>query len=392
MSKAQMNLSNTLAHLGRDRAGNGRLVNLPLMQGSTMLFDTLAEFEAARNDRYAPNTLYYGRYGNTASFELENMVAQLEEGDHCVSVSSGLTAITVALMAVSKADSHVLVADNVYGPTRLFCDTVLTRFGVEITYFDPMMGADLDSLIQPSTVAIMFEAPGTGTFEIPDIPAIAKVARQHGVVSILDGTWATPVFCQPLKLGVDVVVHSGSKYISGHSDVMIGFIVCHQAHYEPIRKMALAIGDRAGSQDVFLSLRGLRTLQIRMKHHETAALSIANWLSEQHQVLKVLHPAFQECPGHEFWKRDFSGASGLFSVLFQPCCTEQLNRFIDSLKIYSLGVSWGGYESLALPVDPTGVRTACPWQEPGQLVRFSIGNEEIDDLIADLAQALPHLD
>lgn len=392
MSRKKLNLANALSHLGRPTSGSGRPVNLPLMQGSTLLFDTLADFENARDSRYRPDVLYYGRYGNPASFQLENMLADLEGADHCISVSSGLTAVTLALMAATKANGHVLVADNVYGPTRLFCDTVLVGFGVQVTYFDPMLGARLAAMLQPDTSAVMFEAPGTGTFEVPDIPAIAKVARDHGAVSILDGTWATPVFCRPIKLGVDIVAHSGSKYIGGHSDTMIGFIVCNAEHYLRMRKTVLAFGDRAGAQDVFLSLRGLRTLEIRMKHHEAAAMKIATWLSRQPQVKKILHPAFPDCPGHEFWSRDFEGSSGIFSVLFKSGDNNRLNRFIDGLKMFGLGVSWGGFESLALPVDPAALRTATPWTETGQLVRLSIGNEDPGDLIADLRQSMRHWD
>lgn len=392
MRRKKTSLANALSHLGRQTSGNGRPVNLPLMQGSTLLFDTLADFENARDSRYRPDVLYYGRYGNPASFQLENMMAEIEGADHCISVSSGLTAVTMALMAATKANAHVLVADNVYAPTRLFCDTVLAGFGVQVTYFDPMSGARLAAMLQPNTAAVMFEAPGTGTFEVPDIPAIAKVAREHGAVSILDGTWATPVFCRPIKLGVDIVAHSGSKYIGGHADTLIGFIVCNAAHYLKMRKMALAFGDIAGAHDIFLSLRGLRTLEIRMRHFEAAALKIATWLSGQPQVKKVLHPAFPDCPGHEFWSRDFRGSSGIFSVLFDCADKNKLRRFIDNLKMFGLGVSWGGFESLALPMDPAPVRTATPWAERGQLVRFNIGLEDTDDLISDLAQALKQFD
>jgi len=392
MPRKKPKLANALSHLGRQTSGSGRAVNLPLMQGSTMLFDSLTEFEAARDNRYQPDVLYYGRYGNQASFQLENMLAELEGAAHCISVSSGLTAVTMALLAAAQSGAHVLVADNVYAPTRLFCDTVLVRCGVAVTYFDPMLGARLESMMRPNTAAVMFEAPGTATFEVPDIPAIAQVARAAGAVSILDGTWATPVFCRPIELGVDIVAHSGSKYIGGHSDTMIGFIVCNAAHYLSMRKMVLAFGDRAGAHDIFLSLRGLRTLEVRMRHFEAAALKVAAWLAEQPQVKKVLHPAFPDCPGHEFWSRDFHGSSGIFSVLFESADQSKLRKFIDGLDMFGLGVSWGGFESLALPFDPTAARTATPWRETGQLVRFNIGLEDPDDLISDLAQALEHFD
>ena len=381
--------TNALVQLGRGAKTSGRPVNLPIHQGSTLLFDTLAEFEAARAARYEQGTLYYGRYGNPASFELEQMMASLEGGHGCISVSSGLTAVTLALMGAAKAGDHLLAADNVYGPTRGFCDSVLARCGVEVSYFDPMIGEGVSKLMRRNTTTVLLEAPGSGTFEVPDVPTIARISRNHGAVSIIDGTWATPIFCQPLQLGVDVVVHSGSKYIGGHSDSMIGFIVCNEATYGPMRKMVLAFGDRAGSQDVFLSLRGLRTLKMRMKQAEAAGMTVARWLKEQPQVLKVLHPAFPDCPGHEHWRRDFSGAAGLFGVLFSPCSDAQMQAFVDSLTMFGIGVSWGGFESLVLPVTPH--RTAVPWNEEGRLVRFSIGHEDTDSLIGDLAQALRFL-
>ncbi len=389
MPPTNQSLSNALVHLGRGPADQGRSVNLPLHQCSTLLFDDLAGFQAAREGRYEKGTLYYGRYGNPASFELEQMVAELEGGHGAVSLSSGLAAATIALMAASQAGDHILVADNVYGPTREFCDSVLTKFGVQVTYFDSMSVPALSQALRPNTTAVFFEAPGSGTFEVPDIRQIAATARDHGALSIIDGTWATPVFCQPLALGVDVVVHSGSKYMGGHADSMIGFIVCTEATYGTMRKMALAIGDKAGAQDVFLSLRGLRTLDMRMKHVVAAGLEVARWFAAQANVSRVLHPAFESCPGHENWKRDFSGAAGLFSVVFDPCEEAKLHAFVAALKLFSVGVSWGGFESLVLPVTP--YRTAAPWTLPGRVVRFSIGFESTNDLIADLGAALPLL-
>jgi len=388
MTNISPHLSDALVHLGRGPQTPGRAVNLPITQGSTMLFDTLADFETAREHRYRPGTLYYGRYGNPASFELESAITALEGGAGCISVSAGLTAVTLALMAAAKAGDHVLVADTIYAPTRSFCDTVLNRCGVDVSYFDPMR--DIAAHFRANTTAVMFEAPGSGTFEVPDISAIARAARTHGALSIIDGTWATPVFCQPLKLGVDVVVHSGSKYIGGHADSMIGFIVCNDATYEPMRKMALAFGDKAGSQDVFLSLRGLRTLEMRMTASQAAGLEIAGFLRDQPQVSRLLHPGFADCPGHENWKRDFTGAAGLFSVVTKPCSDRQLHAFVDALKLFGVGVSWGGFESLVLPVAPH--RSANPWTDPGRVIRFNIGFENIDSLKTDLARALPHLD
>lgn len=385
-------LTNALARLGRDPGISGKAVNLPLYQCSTMLFDSVADFEKSKTDRYDKGTLYYGRYGNPASFELESMMARLEGGDGCISLSSGLTAVTIALMAFGQAESHVLVADTVYGPTRLFCDNVLARYGVDVEYVDSM---DLDAVaasFRANTSALFLEAPGSGTFEVPDLPALALAARNAGIVSILDGTWATPVFCKPMELGIDIVVHSGSKYICGHSDAMIGFIVSREKHYEPLRRMALAFGDRAGATDIFLALRGLRTLEMRMQHHQANGLKVASWLKQQPEVKRVLHPAFADCLGHEHWERDFSGAGGLFSVVLNPVTRQSLHAMVDNLEMFGIGLSWGGFESLALPVDPKPMRTARPWTEDGNVIRFSIGIENTDDLIADLAQGLKRLE
>lgn len=388
-SHERFNLKNALVHHGRERSGNGRFVNPPIEIGSTMLFDTVAEFEAARDQRYETGTLYYGRYGTPASFHLEQMMTELEGGHGCTIVSSGVAAITVALMGMTKAGDHVLVADHVYGNTRSFCDQILTRMGIDVEYYDPGLGREIADLMRPNTSVVMLEAPGSGTFEFPDIQGIAQAATQRGVVTILDGTWATPIFCQPLRLGIDVVVHSGSKYIGGHSDSMIGFIVCNQKTHLPIRKTAMALGDKPGAQEVHLSLRGLRTLEMRMRHVNDAGAVIAGWLRDQPQVSRVLHPAFDECPGSAFWKRDFTGAAGLFGVVFKSTSDEQVRRFVDALDMFGIGVSWGGYESLALPVKPT--RTAVPWTEEGRLVRFNIGLDDTTSLIEDLAKALPIL-
>ncbi|MEM7206925.1 MAG: cystathionine beta-lyase [Pseudomonadota bacterium] len=385
-------LSDALTHLGREHTASGRLVNLPIYQGSTMLFDSISEFRAAKAARYEPAKIYYGRYGNPASFELEAMLAELEGGFGCVSVSSGLSAVTFALMSVANAGSHVLVADNVYDPSRAFCSTVLTRLGIDVEYFDPMSVTDFTGLCRDNTAAVLFESPGSQTFEVADIPAIAAAARSAGVISIIDGTWATPVFCRPLQLGVDIVVHSGSKYIGGHADTMIGFIVCNEATWQTVRKTCIAFGERPGSQDVFLTLRGLRTLEMRMDQAYRNGMEIANWMSEQPQVLKVLHPAFETCPGHECWKRDFSGASGLFSVILNSAQPDKVDRFVDALHCFKFGASWGGFESLVLPFDPRPLRTATGWEEPGSLVRLSIGNENPGTLKKDLSQAMRHLD
>ena len=386
---AKKPLSDTLVQAGRPKTQEGRHVNQPLELGYTMVFGTVAAVEAARDARYESGTMYYGRYGNEAVYALEAALAELEGAEGVVLTSSGVAAITCALMGVVKAGDHLLVADHVYGNTRGFCDLMLPRQGVEVEYFDPMLGADVAGLFRDTTAAVMFEAPGSGTFEMPDIPAIAEACRAAGVVSILDATWPTPVFCQPLRLGVDVVVASGSKFLNGHSDAMIGTIAGGGDVLRAIRKTVMVVGDKPGAQEVFLSLRGLRTLKMRMAHVDQAGREMAAWFAARPEVVRVLHPAREDCPGHAFWARDFSGAAGLFGVVFDAESVARVNAFCDGLQHFGIGVSWGGYESLVLPVVPT--RTATTWDVPGHLVRFNIGFDDLDTLKADLAQALPLL-
>lgn len=378
-----------LVHDGRPKGHEARHVNWPVELGSTMVFDTLAAFETARDARYESGTLYYGRYGNEAIYALESALAGLESAAGVTLTSSGVAAISTTLLAFARPGTHLLVTDNAYTNTRGFCSKIMEPMGVEVEYFDPMLGADLKDLLRPETCAVMFEAPGSGTFEVPDIPAIAAAARAHGVVSIIDSTWATPIFCRPLELGVDVVVYSGSKYICGHSDAMLGVIASTDEHAARIRQSVMAIGDKPGAQEVFLALRGLRTLKMRMEHVDRAGREMAGWLGQQPQVARVLHPALPGCPGHEFWARDFSGAAGLFAIVFHPCSDEQIRAFVDALHCFGIGVSWGGYESLVLPVKPQ--RSAGTWNDPGQLVRFNIGFDDLETLKSDLAQALPLL-
>lgn len=391
MNDDEMAIADLLVQLGRDEVGDGRGVNLPLHQTSTMLFDTMAAFEAAKASRYEPGALYYGRYGTPASFELETALAKLDGADHCVAVSSGLTALTIAATTFVEAGSEIVVADSVYGPTRAFCDNVLRRFGIGVSYFDPMNLDDLDAKMNARTSAVLFEAPASQTFEVPNIEAIAARANHNGAVSILDGTWATPLYCRPMRLGVDIVAHSGSKFISGHADVMIGFMTCRAPHYAALRKMALLFGDRAGSMDVYLSLRGLRTLEVRLQRSSQSARRIAEWLQAHPAVKAVLHPALPSCPGHDNWRRQFSGASGLFSFVLHETDISKVHSFIDGLAMFSIGLSWGGYESLAVSLSPHALRTATPWTEEGALVRLSIGLEDADTLINDLSSNMSHL-
>lgn len=389
MSQDPANIADILVQDARPDKSEGRHVNMPIELGSTMVFDTLDAFEAARDARYESGTMYYGRYGNAATVKLEQAIAKLEGAHGVTLTSSGVASITTALMALTKPGVHVLVADNVYGNTRTFCDGLLTQQGVEVSYFDPMIGAGISELIQSNTAVIMFEAPGSGTFEMPDIPAITKAAKAANVATILDSTWSAPILCQPLALGVDVNVYSGSKYLSGHSDCMLGVTACTEKYYEKIRKAIMHIGDKVGGQEIMLALRGLRTLKLRMDYFDRVGREMAEWFAARPEVKTVLHPAFESCPGHAEWKRDFSGACSLFSIILHPCETAKMRAFVNDLHHFGIGVSWGGYESLVLPVDP--VRTATKWDEPGHLIRFNIGMEDLDSLKADLDAAMRHL-
>lgn len=387
----EADISDRLVHLGRDPHANGGGVNLPMYFSSTVLFKSLAEFKAARNHRYEQGRLYYGRYGTPATFQLEDMMAKLEDGHGAVVVSSGLTAITLALLAFIKSGDHLLVADTVYGPARHFCDFVLSRMGVTTSYYDPMIGSGIAKLVRPETALIFMESPGSNTFEVQDVGAIAAVARSRNIVTIIDNTWATPLFFKPLRLGVDVSVHAGTKYLTGHSDAMIGVIVATERHYQTIRRMTLAVGDRSGPEEIFLTLRGLRTLGVRMERHQSSGLALAESLARQPEVARVLHPALSSCPGHEIWRRDFSGAAGLFSFRLKPCSERALAAFVDGMKIFSIGLSWGGYESLILPAEPQRSHPSPHPDETGPLVRISAGLEAPASLVADLEAGFSRL-
>ncbi|MEM9604512.1 MAG: PLP-dependent aspartate aminotransferase family protein [Pseudomonadota bacterium] len=390
MADSDPTLADRLVAAGRPDPIEGRHVNMPIELGSTRVFDTLGAFEAARAARLQSGTAYYGRYGNAASFKLESALVELEQAAGVTLTSSGVSAITSALLALLEPGQHLLIADNVYGNSRAFADSVLRRMQVEVEYVDVQNLADLALRFKANTAAILFEAPGSGTFEVPDIPAVAALASKNGVTSILDGTWASPVFCQPLTHGVDVLLYSGSKHIVGHSDAMLGIIASADGNlHERIRRCVFALGDKVGGQEVMLALRGLRTLALRMREVDRNGRCVAEWLAEQPVVAQVLHPAFDSCPGHAAWQRDFSGAAGLFGVVFHASTAGAVVRFVDALTHFGIGVSWGGYESLVLPVEP--VRTARPWHAPGPLLRFNVGLDNPDTLINDLRDALPLL-
>lgn len=388
MKKNDIHFATRALHSDRKPELQQGFVNTPIYRGSTVVFDTVDEFEQSKNNRDTLHTIFYGRYGNPISFAFENAIANLENGYAGLSVSSGLAAIATSLMALVKNSDHLLVSDNVYPPTREFCNNVLVPNGVAVTYYDPMTGGHIENLIRDNTRCIFLESPGSQTFEVQDVPLIADIARKHGIITVIDNSWATPCFFRPLDHGVNISVTAATKYIVGHTDAMLGIIVTDREHYPVIRKTWSMFGQCASPDDIFLGLRGLRTLVVRMDQHHRQGLKLANWLKSQPDVLRVLHPGLEDCPGHDIWKRDFSGASGLFSFEIEKRSKDAVAEFVNHLDLFSIGASWGGYESLLIPVDPSTHRTIPNNQDPHQMFRIHAGLEHIDDLIVDLAAGL----
>jgi cystathionine beta-lyase len=364
---------------GRRKAWRGRLVNPPVERASTILFDSVAELEG---NRPALGAYRYGLQGTATQWALAEALTELEPGAAGTALySSGLAAITAALVTVLSTGDELLVTDSIYGPTRKFCDSVLKRFGVTTRYFDPLVGAGIAELFGEKTRAILLESPGSQTMEVQDVPAICVAAREREIVTLLDNTWATPLFFPAIAAGIDISIIAATKYVGGHADVMLGAATANSAHYERLQRTSWDIGHSVSPDDAFLGSRGLRTMAVRLKQHEESALKIAQWLKEQAKVGRVLHPALPDCPGHELWNRDFRGSSGLFSFELQG---GDRAAFVETLEHFGIGYSWGGYESLALPVDPVRTVSEAPARN---LVRLHIGLEDADDLIADLARA-----
>ena len=365
---------------GRDPFAQHGYVNTPVYHASTLLYPTAEDFVAHRG-RYQ-----YGRRGTPTSEALETAIRTLD-GPACAAVAllpSGLAAIAAALLAVLRGGDNVLVTDSVYLPTRKFCDSVLARFGVTTTYYDPLVGGAIAGLMAPNTRAVFVEAPGSLTFETQDIPAIAAAAHARGALVLMDNTWAGPLYFRALEKGVDLSIISGTKYFGGHSDVMLGTVSASAAAAKALKDYTGLAGLCVGPDDMFLGLRGLRTMGVRLARHQESGLRVAHWLRERPEVARVLHPALDTDPGHAVWQRDFTGACGLFSIILKPMPQAAAYAFLNALTLFGIGASWGGYESLAIPFDCAPARTATLWQPGGPTVRFHIGLESVDDLIADL--------
>jgi cysteine-S-conjugate beta-lyase len=373
-----------LTHLGRHPEAHSGAVNPPVYHASTILSANMAEWEAKHQPGKRFDIVRYGLLGTPTTFALEEAVAAIEGGYRAMLMSSGLAAVTAPLEACLKCGDHLLMVDSVYGPTRNFCDKLLTRYGVATTYYDPLIGEGIARLMRPNTRVVYIESPGSLTFEVQDVPAIAAAAHAAGAKVLMDNTWASPWLFPSFERGVDVSIHAATKYIVGHSDVMLGAVITTEEMYPTVRTMAADLGHCAGPDDAYYALRGLRTLSVRLERHQKNALEVARWLQTRREVSRVLYPALPEDPGHALWKRDFLGASGLFGVVLQPAAKTAVYAFIDALDLFGIGASWGGFESLIQPTTPARIRTATRWEAEGPTLRLHIGLEDPRDLIEDL--------
>ncbi|TYR32851.1 cystathionine beta-lyase [Mesorhizobium microcysteis] len=374
-------INTKLAHIGNDPREFYGFVNPPVVHASTVLFPDAATM-AARSQKYT-----YGTRGTPTTDALTSAIDALEGSAGTILVPSGLAAVTIPLLAFLSAGDHVLIVDSVYHPTRNFADTMLRRLGVEVEYYDPAIGASIDRLMTPATKVVFTESPGSNTFEMQDIPAVAKAAKARGAVVMMDNTWATPLYFRPLEHGVDISIHAATKYPAGHSDVLLGTVSANEACWKQLQDTHIAMGCCAAPDDVYQVLRGLRTMGVRLERHEQNALEVARWLEGQQGVARVLHPGLESHPGHALWKRDFSGASGIFSVVLSGGGQRQAHAFLDALEVFGLGYSWGGYESLAVHVW-LGDRTVAKGDYEGPVIRLQIGLENAADIKADIARGL----
>ncbi|MFO1067038.1 MAG: cystathionine beta-lyase [Geminicoccaceae bacterium] len=372
---------------GRDPEANHGVVNPPVYRASTILFPSVEGYESARTHR----GVTYGRSGTPTTYAFEEAIAALDHAHRAIALASGKAAINLTLAALTQRGDHILVVDTAYGPTRHFCDTTLARFGVETTYYDPRVGAGIDGLIRKETKLVLLEAPGSLTFEMQDVPAIAAVARKRGVLTAIDNTWATPLLFKPLDHGVDIAMQAVTKYIGGHSDLMMGVVSSTAEVHDRLRAGIYEFGAPATPDDCWLALRGLRTLSARLERHQRNGLRVAEWLAARPEVDRVLYPALPGDPGHALWKRDFAGASSLFGVILKPCAKSAVAAMVDGLELFGIGASWGGYESLCIVTHPGRYRTATTWPAAGPCLRLHIGLEDPDDLIADLDKGFSRL-
>ena len=380
-----------IVHGGKVNSLKHGVVNTPVYRASTIIFNDTKEMADAGLAAYGrgEKVKFYGRKGTPSSWTLEEAITSLEKGFDTVLTSSGLGAVTTALMSFLKAGDHILVADSVYEPTRVFCDSFLSKFDIKTSYYDPLIGEGILKLVKPNTRIVFMESPGSHTFEVQDLPSISEALNGfEEVVIMIDNTWASPLYHKPLTLGANISIHSCTKYIVGHSDVLMGSITADERHFNTLTAGRQQLGVSASSDDVYLTTRGMRTLAVRMKQHQENAVKVSNWLNSRPEIERVLYPALDSDPGNKIWRRDFSGAGGLIGLIFKKTSLKAVNAMIDNMDLFSLGYSWGGYESLVCPSIPSKARTATRWigSEPG--LRLHIGLEDADDLIDDIARWL----
>ena len=386
-----MKLSTRLAQRGRAPRSRPGTVNLPVARASTVTFATLAELDSVQKRFEADEPVpTYGMLNMPLRVAFEELMVELEGGYRAATFPSGLAAAAAALMACLKAGDHLLMSDSSYSPSRRFCQHTLARYGVETTFFDPLAGAAIEELMRPNTRAVYLESPGSHTFEVLDFPAMAKVARARGAAVIHDNAWATGVYFRSFDHGADLVIQPATKYPAGHSDVIIGAVVANEAWWPRLRDVSRDFGQTASPDDVFLAIRGMRTLEARLKRHEESGLKVAQWLKTHPAVKRVLHPALEDDPGHALWKRDFLGSTGLFGVELAECSREQLAAFIDRLECFALGYSWGGFDSLVVPHNIHKARSVRPWTG-GPLIRLHVGLEDPADLFNDLVKGFERM-
>jgi cystathionine beta-lyase len=380
-----------IVNAGRSEKWTNGVVNPPVTRASTVVFNSVAEMNNALINRHN-QTMVYGRRGTNTSFAFSDAMIDLEGGAGCALYPSGTAAITNAIIAFVKQGDHILMVDSAYEPTRDYCDKILAKMGVATTYYDPMIGANIEALIKDNTRIVFLESPGSLTMEVQDVPAISAIAHKHDCIVMLDNTWGAGINFKPFNYGVDVSVQAATKYIVGHSDVMLGTATAIDKYWPQLRDYSYLMGQCTSPDDLYLALRGIRTLGVRLKQHQQSAIKVAQWLSSRSEVGKILHPAFESCPGHEFFKRDFEGSNGLFS--FTLNCGDQLSltAFLDGLNHFKMGYSWGGFESLILGISNiNNIRTVTTFDCQYPLIRLHIGLEDVNDLIEDLSRGFDRL-
>jgi len=366
----------------RKKLSNG-FVNSPIYKGSTVLFNTVEEMQSKMKKKNS-QTLFYGRFGSPATFEFENAIADIDESYTAVATASGTAAIVASLLAVLKTGDHILMTDSAYGVSRNLTKKLLNNMGITTTFYNPNLTNKIKELITNKTKLIFMESPGSLTFEIQNISMIVDIAKKYNLITVIDNTWATSLYLKPMNYGVDISIQSATKYIVGHSDAMLGVITTNKKYAKQIRESAHNLGSCPGPEDIYLGIRGLKTLSIRLKKHQENAMKIIEWLLRQREVNRVLYPALPENPGYKIWKKDFKGASGLFGVVLENTRKDLIYKMLNNLKLFNMGYSWGGYESLILPVNPEKIRDTYKWNHMDLTLRIHAGLEDPDDLINDL--------